>query len=128
MIMDHVIQSATLSQKLREVSTTEKIYKALGVSGFVQAVIVPEIAWRLVREDMKLGGTRKGGRRKGGDGLDGAEEEGEKRAKEILVESWEVGELINHEEESEVVVADDEEEEDEDGERTVVDLDEDDYY
>jgi hypothetical protein len=127
MIMDHVIQSAALSQKLREVSTTEKIYKALGVSGFVQAVIVPEIAWRLVREDMKLGGSEdvNGGRWKGDGAESEAEEEGERRAKEILVDSWEVGELVNHEEESEVIMMNEDEDVEE---RTIINYDDDDDY
>ena len=103
MIMDHVISSTHLSQKLREVSANERVFKSVGVSGFVQAVIIPEIAWRLVRDDLKLGSAgRRGRSRKGAAAREHEPEEGEERAKEILVESWEVGELVNAEEESEI--------------------------
>jgi len=103
MIMDHVISSTHLSQKLREVSANERVFKSVGVSGFVQAVIIPEIAWRLVREDLNLGTAgRRGRSRKGAAGANHEPEEGEERAKQILMESWEVGELVNAEEESEI--------------------------
>jgi hypothetical protein len=47
-----------------------------GVSGFVQAVLVPEVAVALVKEDMSVD---------------------EKRAREILKESLELGDLLNEE-------------------------------
>lgn len=60
-----------------------------GVSGFVQAVLVPEVAVELVREDMKVSA---------------------KAARQLLGESLEVGELLNEEAEEKVqrVESDDE--------------------
>ena len=47
-----------------------------GVSGFVQAVLVPELAEQLVREDMKVSGER---------------------ARELIADSAELGDLLNPE-------------------------------
>lgn len=99
-IMEHVTSSPSLSSKLRNVSAHEKVFKAIGVAGFIQAVIVPEIAWRLVREDMGLGSGRRKAKRRKDD--EDEEEEGEKRAKEILIESRELGEVVHGEDESEL--------------------------
>lgn len=99
-IMEHVTGSPSLSSKLRAVSAREDVFKAIGVAGFIQAVIVPEIAWRLVREDVGLGSGRRTAKRRKDD--DDEEEEGEKRAKEILIESRELGEVVYGEDESEL--------------------------
>ena len=60
-----------------------------GVSSFVQAVLVPELAEQLVSEDMKVSGQR---------------------PREIIAESAELGELLNPEVEDKVTegVSDDE--------------------
>lgn len=52
-----------------------------GVSGFVQAVLVPELAQRLVMEDMRVG---------------------DDRARDVIVESAELGDLLNPEAEEKV--------------------------
>ena len=63
---------------LRNLNASDKLISAGGgVSAYVQAVLVPELATALIREDM------------------GADE---KRAREIIKESAELGELINEEE------------------------------
>ena len=75
---DHVI--AHLSKQLREQATKDKLVAACGVSGgvsgFVQAVFVPELAEQLVREDMKVSVGH---------------------ARKIIAESAELGELLNPE-------------------------------
>jgi len=98
-ILDHVMSSPVISQKLREVSANEELFKRVGIAYFLQVVIVPEIAWRLIREDMGLGdGQRMKKRRRG----DVEPEEGEMRAKEILLESRKAGELVNGGDEEDV--------------------------
>jgi len=91
-ILDHVMSSPLISQQLREVSANEELFKRVGIAYFLQVVIVPEIAWRLIREDMGLGGDQRMKKRRSGDT---EPEEGEIRAKEILLESKKVGELVN---------------------------------
>jgi hypothetical protein len=61
-----------------------------GVSGFVQAVLVPHLAELLVKDDMKLTG-----------------QEWETKAREIISESVEVGELMYPEVEDQIVEIDD---------------------
>ena len=72
---EHIINH--LSDKLREQSSRDKLVAAAGVSGgvsgFVQAVLVPELAERLVMEDLKVSSSR---------------------AREIIAESAELGELL----------------------------------
>lgn len=72
---EHIINN--LSEKLREQSSRDKLVAAAGVSGgvsgFVQAVLVPELAEQLVMEDLKLSSTR---------------------AREIITDSAELGELL----------------------------------
>lgn len=72
---EHIINH--LSDKLREQSSRDKLVAAAGVSGgvsgFVQAVLVPELAEQLVMEDLKVSSTR---------------------AREIITESAELGELL----------------------------------
>ena len=76
------------SSILRSLATTDELIAASGVAGYVQAVLAPEMAVLLVREDMGVG---------------------EERAREVLKESEAIGNLVN-EEEDEVVVGGDEEE------------------
>lgn len=79
----------TFSPMLRRLAATDKLIADGGVSGYIQAVLAPEMAVVLVQEDM---------------GVDG------ERAREILRESEGIGNLVN-EEEDEVVLGGDEEEE-----------------
>lgn len=82
------------SPKLRRLAASDKLISASGVTGYVQAVLVPELAVLLVKEDM---------------GIDDDE-----RAREILRESVEIGDLLNEEEDEVVQLPD--RDEDEDGE------------
>lgn len=91
-ILDHVVSSPLISQRLREVSANEELFKRVGIPYFLQVVIVPEIAWRLIREDMGLGGDQRTSKRRK---FQDQPEEGELRAKEILLESKKAGDLIN---------------------------------
>lgn len=69
----------TFSSQIRRLASTDKIISSGGgVSGYVQAVLVPELAILLVKEDM---------------GVDDEE------ARVILQESIEIGDLLNEEEE-----------------------------
>ena len=67
-----------LSSKLRRLGHKDKLITASGVSGYVQAVLAPELAVMLVMDDMKVG---------------------EDRARDILRESVDLGHLLNEEEE-----------------------------
>jgi hypothetical protein len=75
---EHILSD--FSRKLRDVAVTDVLVAASGiaggVSGFVQAVMVPEVAVLLVKEDMKVD---------------------LQQARRILAESWELGELLNEE-------------------------------
>ncbi|KAG8625375.1 hypothetical protein KVT40_007126 [Elsinoe batatas] len=72
--------------KLRKAAGEDKLMASSGVaggiSGYVQAVIVPELATGLIMEDMGIG---------------------EQSAKEVLEDSEEIGDLVNAEEEDKVV-------------------------
>lgn len=82
-----------LSSALRESSVKDELVSAArGVGAYVQAVLVPELAVRLIMEDMDVGAVE---------------------ARRIMEESMWLGELIN-EELDDVVLGDDEEEEDHD--------------
>lgn len=81
MVVDNII--ARFSSKLRRLAGSDKLISAGGVSGYVQAVLAPELAVMLVMDDM---------------GVD------EDEAREILRESVEIGNLLN-EEEDEILVA-----------------------
>ncbi|KAI0136734.1 RTC4-like domain-containing protein [Xylariales sp. AK1849] len=72
----------TLSDTLRKRAVEDRLVSARGHSGYVQAVLVPELAVRLIIEDMNV-----------------TEEE----AREIMSESAELGEFL-HEETSDVVM------------------------
>lgn len=75
---DHII--AHLSDGLRQQATKDRLVASSGVSGgvsgFLQAVLVPELAEQLVREDMKVSADD---------------------ARKIVVESAELGDLLNPE-------------------------------
>lgn len=62
-------------------ASTDKLVSTGGVAGFVQAVLAPELAVMVVKDDMKVD---------------------DEQAREILRESSEVGNLL-HEEEDEVI-------------------------
>lgn len=81
MVVDNII--ARFSSKLRRLAGSDKLISAGGVSGYVQAVLAPELAVLLVMDDMRV------------------DEDG---AREILRESVDIGNLLN-EEEDEVLVA-----------------------
>lgn len=74
--MDNIM--TTFSSQIRRLAATDKIISSGGVSGYVQAVLVPELAVLLVKEDMNV------------------DDEG---ARAILQESIEIGDLLNEEEE-----------------------------
>lgn len=83
------------SPKLRRLAVSDKLVSSSGVLNYVQAVLVPELAVLLVKEDM---------------GVDEDE-----RAREILRASVEIGDLLNEEEEEVVQLAEREGDEDKDG-------------
>ncbi|KAJ9648317.1 hypothetical protein H2201_000560 [Coniosporium apollinis] len=85
-MMDHITK--TFSAAIRMRAGSDRLIASGGVSGYVQAVLVPELATRLVIDDMGIG---------------------EARAREVLVESIEIGELLNEQEQDNVEVEDDEE-------------------
>ena len=75
--MDHL--TTTFSRPLRRLAKTDKlVVSSGGVPAYIQAVLVPELAVALVREDM------------------GVDEEG---ARAVLRDSADMGELVNEEEE-----------------------------
>ncbi|EGE79054.1 hypothetical protein BDDG_01992 [Blastomyces dermatitidis ATCC 18188] len=71
-MMDAIISH--FAGKFKHLAPTDHLIKAAGVSGFVQSVMVPELAVMLVKEDM---------------GLDDA------GARQVLTDSMEIGNLIN---------------------------------
>ena len=73
------------ARKLRRLAASDKLIASGGVSRYVQAVLVPELAVRLIRDDMKL------------------DDDDEEKAREVLRESGEIGNLLNEEEEDEIV-------------------------
>jgi hypothetical protein len=78
LMTEHILSH--FADELRDLAVSDSLMGASGiaggVSGFVQAVLVPEVAVALVEEDMSVS---------------------EQRAREILKESWELGELLNEE-------------------------------
>lgn len=78
LMTDHIITH--FGDELRALATDDPLLKASGVaggvSGFVQAVLVPELAVKLVMEDMKIDSDK---------------------ARELLIESADVGEFVNDE-------------------------------
>ena len=75
-IQEHIIKA--FSKQIREVATKDKLIPATGATGYAQAVLVPEVALMLIKEDL---------------GVD------EERAREVMEESAEVGDLLNPQEE-----------------------------
>ncbi|ODH45225.1 hypothetical protein ACO22_00221 [Paracoccidioides brasiliensis] len=71
-MMDAIIGHFAL--KFNSLAPTDTLIKAAGVSGFVQSVMVPELAVMLIKEDMSIGDTD---------------------ARLILTDSMEIGNLLN---------------------------------
>lgn len=77
----HVMLEAIMGKmanRIREVGSTDRLIAGGGVSAFVQSVLVPELGVRLVMEDLDCG---------------------EEKAKRVVKETVEMGELVNDEEE-----------------------------
>lgn len=70
--MDAVI--SRFSSKIRDLTASDPLMKATGVSGFVQGVLVPELTVMLVKEDMGVN---------------------DEHAREIMGESMGIGDLLN---------------------------------
>lgn len=70
------------TSKLRHLSTSDDLISSRGVSEFVQAVLIPELALLLIKDDM---------------GIDD-----EEQAREVLRNSVDIGHMLN-EEEDEVI-------------------------
>lgn len=66
--------AARLAEEIRQAAGVDRLIGYKTVSGFIQEVLVPEVAMRLVAEDLDVG---------------------EARAREVLGESGEIGELVN---------------------------------
>lgn len=64
--------------KIRRLASSDSLISTGGVSGFVQAVLVPELAVMLVQADMNI--------------------DDEEKAREILRNSVEIGHMLNEEE------------------------------
>ncbi|KAL8729679.1 MAG: hypothetical protein Q9181_004922 [Wetmoreana brouardii] len=69
------------ASRIRRLAGSDKLVSEGGVSGYVQAVLAPELAVMLVRDDMNVD---------------------EEQAREILKESSEVGNLLNEEEDEDI--------------------------
>jgi hypothetical protein len=78
-IMGHTI-TTHMSEALKQELKRDKVVRAAGVGGYVNAVLVPELAVRLVMEDMGLAD--------------------EQRARDVLSESSNVGILLNADDEN----------------------------
>ncbi|KAF8456316.1 RTC4-like domain-containing protein [Terfezia claveryi] len=77
----HVMLTAIMKKmanRIREVGSTDRLIAGGGVSAFVQSVLVPELGVRLVMDDLKCG---------------------EAKARKVVKETVEFGELINDEDE-----------------------------
>lgn len=83
----------SFAPKVRRLAASDKLIASVGVAGYVQAVLAPELAVMLVMEDMRV-------------------DEDEARA--ILRDSKAIGDLLNEEEDE--MIRD--QEGDEDGEET----------
>lgn len=93
--------------KIKGLAVTDSVMASMGPSGYVQAVLVPELAVRLIMEDMDVK---------------------EDRAREIVKESEEVGGLVNVEEEERVIVKDEEGNISENGDNGMQETQENDYW
>jgi len=69
------------ASKLRRLAASDKLISSGGVSGFVQAVLVPELAVLLVMDDLNVD---------------------LERAREVLRDSAEIGNLLNEEEDEHI--------------------------
>ena len=69
------------ARKLRRLAASDKLVSSGGVSGYVQAVLVPELAVLLIMDDMRVDAEK---------------------AREVMRESVDIGNLLN-EEEDEVI-------------------------
>ncbi|KAF2965162.1 hypothetical protein GQX73_g8431 [Xylaria multiplex] len=78
----------TLSDVIRRRAVEDKLISARSYTGYVQTVLIPELAVRLIMEDMSIN---------------------EESAREVLKESVEIGELL-HEEARDVVMINEQEE------------------
>ncbi|KAI4272722.1 MAG: hypothetical protein LQ337_005109 [Flavoplaca oasis] len=78
-LMDYLM--ARFASRIRRLAGTDRLVSAAGVAGFVQGVLVPELAVMLVKDDMRVD---------------------DEQARVILKESSEIGNLLN-EEEDEVI-------------------------
>ena len=77
--MDYLM--ARFASRIRRLAGTDRLVSAAGVAGFVQGVLVPELAIMLVKDDMRVD---------------------DEQARVILKDSSEIGDLLN-EEEDEVI-------------------------
>ena len=91
-MLEHIMHA--FGVKIKVLAVTDGVMASMGPSGYVQAVLVPELAVRLIMEDMDVN---------------------EEKAREILKESAEVGGLVNMEEEERVIVKE------EDGQTSAID-------
>lgn len=66
------------ASKIRRLANSDNLISTGGVSGFVQAVLVPELAVMLVQADMNI--------------------DDEERARDVLRNSVEIGHMLNEEE------------------------------
>jgi hypothetical protein len=73
---------ANFNSKLRRLSASDDLISSGGVSEFVQAVLVPELALLLIKNDMNI--------------------DDDEKAREVLRNSVDIGHLLN-EEEDEVI-------------------------
>ncbi|KAL8896157.1 MAG: hypothetical protein Q9192_003237 [Flavoplaca navasiana] len=78
-LMDYLM--ARFASRIRRLAGTDRLVSAAGVAGFVQGVLVPELAVMLVKDDMRVD---------------------DEQARVILKESTDIGNLLN-EEEDEVI-------------------------
>lgn len=62
------------SRQLRRLATNDHIVKTAGVAGYAQSVLVPELAMRLVKDDMQVS---------------------DESARQIMRDSIDVGEKLN---------------------------------
>ena len=60
--------------KLQEIALSDSLVQAVGVSGYVQSVLVPELTVMLVKEDMEVN---------------------DEDAREIMKQSMQIGDLLN---------------------------------
>ncbi|CAK4023506.1 Hypothetical predicted protein [Lecanosticta acicola] len=99
LLTDHILSS--LSDEIREHASKDKLVSSSGVqggvSGFVQAVLLPHLAEQLIKEDMNFVGA---------DSL--------RRARGVIEESAELGETMWPEAEDKIIEIEEEEEDDDD--------------